>query len=131
MGDRIILMQDGVIQQSATPTDIYEHPKNLFVASFIGSPQINTFRCTKTANEIKFDEFNGSMTTETLKSLLPNDSRQLEIPDGKYVLGIRPEDFTVGNDGNHRIFTGKVYFVEILVQIIFSIQRWRQNCHFT
>mgnify|MGYP000847789873 CR=1 FL=1 len=114
MGDRIILMQDGVIQQSATPTDIYEHPKNLFVASFIGSPQINTFRCTKTANEIKFDEFNGSMTTETLKSLLPNDSRQLEIPDGKYVLGIRPEDFTVGNDGNHRIFTGKVYFVENL-----------------
>jgi multiple sugar transport system ATP-binding protein len=114
MGDRIILMQDGVIQQSATPTDIYEHPKNLFVASFIGSPQINIFKCTKTGNVIKFDEFDCAMTAENLLSLLSKDIGHASIPDGKYVLGVRPEDFTIGNEGNHRVFSGKVYFVENL-----------------
>ena len=39
----VVVMKDGVIQQVASPKEIYDHPKNLFVASFIGSPQMNTF----------------------------------------------------------------------------------------
>ena len=45
LGTRIVVMKDGVIQQIASPKEIYEKPTNLFVASFIGSPQINTFNC--------------------------------------------------------------------------------------
>ena len=41
LGTRIVVMNDGVIQQVDTPKRIYDHPKNLFVASFIGSPQMN------------------------------------------------------------------------------------------
>ena len=41
LGTRIVVMKDGVIQQVATPREIYNHPANLFVAGFIGSPQMN------------------------------------------------------------------------------------------
>jgi multiple sugar transport system ATP-binding protein len=44
MGDRIVVMKDGVIQQVAAPIDLYDNPKNLFVAGFIGSPPMNFFR---------------------------------------------------------------------------------------
>lgn len=43
MADRIVVMNDGHIQQIGTPTDIYEHPENLFVANFVGSPAMNLF----------------------------------------------------------------------------------------
>ncbi|MEF9917617.1 MAG: ATP-binding cassette domain-containing protein, partial [Lachnospiraceae bacterium] len=43
MADRIVVLNDGVIQQVGTPIEIYEKPKNVFVASFIGKPQINLF----------------------------------------------------------------------------------------
>ena len=42
MGTRIVVLKDGFIQQVSTPQDLYEHPVNLFVATFIGSPQMNT-----------------------------------------------------------------------------------------
>ena len=41
MGTRIVVMKDGIIQQVDTPQNIYEHPVNMFVAGFIGSPQMN------------------------------------------------------------------------------------------
>src|SRR5207245_1528610 len=44
MGDRIVVMKDGVIQQVAEPIDLYDHPKNMFVAGFIGSPPMNFFK---------------------------------------------------------------------------------------
>ena len=43
LGTRIVVMKDGVIQQVASPKEIYENPANMFVAGFIGSPQMNTF----------------------------------------------------------------------------------------
>ena len=41
MGDRIVVMKDGYVYQVDTPKNIYDHPANIFVASFIGSPQMN------------------------------------------------------------------------------------------
>ena len=43
MADRIVIMKDGVIQQVGKPMELYDHPKNQFVAGFIGSPQMNFF----------------------------------------------------------------------------------------
>lgn len=113
MGDRIVLMQDGVIQQSASPTEIYEQPINHFVASFIGSPQINFFNCTKTGGIMQFDDFECSISIDKLRGLLFKDIAY-DFPDGKYELGVRPEDFIVGNGGGTSLFNGKVFFVENL-----------------
>ena len=41
LGDRVVVMRGGVVQQVGSPTDLYDHPKNLFVAGFIGSPSMN------------------------------------------------------------------------------------------
>ncbi len=51
MGDKIVVLNNGKIQQVDTPFNIYENPANLFVATFIGSPQINTFEAEVTETE--------------------------------------------------------------------------------
>jgi len=114
IGDRIILMQDGVIQQSATPTEVYDQPKNLFVASFIGSPQINIFNCTKTGDSFHFDEFNCTVPVSRMRGLFFVDIGSSSLPDGRFELGVRPEDFTVDGQDANRLFDGKVFFVENL-----------------
>lgn len=87
MGDRIVVMKDGVVQQVDTPNNLYNNPYNLFVAGFIGSPGMNFMPC-------KFDNY---------KSLIVGDSKipvrninqldSLKKLDGENLtLGIRPED---------------------------------------
>ena len=46
LGDRIVIMRDGFIQQIGTPQEVFNHPANLFVAGFIGTPQMNLFDAT-------------------------------------------------------------------------------------
>ena len=85
MADRIVIMKEGVIQQVGKPMELYDHPKNLFVAGFIGSPQMNFFDVTVDGNTVKFS--NGSVLTlpeETMSSLNGHS--------GVMVLGIRGED---------------------------------------
>lgn len=85
MADRIVIMKDGVIQQVGKPMELYDHPKNRFVAGFIGSPQMNFFEVTVDQNLVRFKDGNTMTLSEgTLKKL---NGRQ-----GKMVLGIRGED---------------------------------------
>ncbi len=88
MGDRIVVMKDGVVQQIDTPLNLYNLPQNRFVASFIGSPAMNILdgKIIKD-NGIWFDEGN-------LKLKLPeNYEKKLERYVGKEIsFGIRPED---------------------------------------
>ena len=90
MGDRIVVMKDGLIQQFDTPKVLYSSPDNLFVAGFIGSPQMNFLDVTIVAEDGK------------LFAILNND--KLEIPAFKHealtpyigktvIMGIRPENF--------------------------------------
>lgn len=58
MADRIVIMNKGVVQQIGTPKEIYNHPTNVFVATFIGSPSMNILNVTIKDNIIKFDENN-------------------------------------------------------------------------
>ncbi len=46
MGDRVTVMRDGVVQQCADPQTLYDHPRNIFVAAFIGSPAMNLYEAT-------------------------------------------------------------------------------------
>ncbi len=91
MGTRIVVMKDGIIQQIDTPTCLYDNPENLFVASFLGSPQMNFFKAqlVKEGNKI-YSVFGNN------KILVP-ESRAKRIIDDYYigrevVMGVRPED---------------------------------------
>lgn len=89
MGDRIVVMKDGIIQQVAPPQDLYDRPANVFVASFIGSPAMNFLhgRLEASAERLLFD-------SGTFKVELPASLREsAECYIGKPVLlGVRPED---------------------------------------
>ncbi|MGH4137297.1 ABC transporter ATP-binding protein [Clostridium sp.] len=91
MGTRIVVMKDGLAQQVDTPSNIYEHPVNMFVAGFIGSPQMNFM-------EAKIAEQNGEivLTFDDEIVILPKDKADV-IKEKSYigktvVMGIRPED---------------------------------------
>jgi len=88
MGDRIVVMKDGYIQQVDAPTDLYDNPNNIFVASFIGTPPMNFFEgvMLKQDDKIVFDE--GTFSLETPEKW--NDTLGPYV-DKKVVFGVRPE----------------------------------------
>ncbi|MEZ3421403.1 MAG: sn-glycerol-3-phosphate ABC transporter ATP-binding protein UgpC [Eubacterium sp.] len=90
MADRIVVMKDGVIQQTDTPPMLYNHPANLFVAGFIGTPQMNFIDAAVEKNGMKTELAFGDC-----RITVPDRMEQpLSDYNGKtLVLGIRPEDF--------------------------------------
>jgi multiple sugar transport system ATP-binding protein len=88
MGDRIAIMNAGILQQVGTPGEIYDHPANLFVAGFIGSPTMNFVPATTE---------NGSAKASGFSVKLPK-----AVSAAKGTLGFRPESLTdrVTDDGN-------------------------------
>ncbi|WP_214627446.1 ABC transporter ATP-binding protein [Paenibacillus agaridevorans] len=99
MGSRIVVMKDGEIQQVAPPQQMYDHPCNLFVAGFIGSPQMNFIRgkIKRENDELYFD-------TKRLHWKLPTRHAEAleaaQIGFGQVVLGVRPE--YIGVDAEFR-----------------------------
>ncbi len=93
MGDRICVMKDGRIMQVAEPLTLYNRPDNLFVAGFIGSPQMNFFRGTIARAEGKLTFIETNPATP-LRLILPDAlaARAANYVDKKIVLGIRPEN---------------------------------------
>ncbi len=90
LADRIVVMRDGVVQQIGTPDEIYEHPCNIFVASFLGSPPINYLEGVLEAEGAAARVRAGSFAA----TLPPETAARLSQPPGEVVLGIRPEDVT-------------------------------------
>ena len=91
LGTRIVVMKDGVMQQVATPIDLYTKPCNLFVAGFIGSPQMNFIDCKVVRDEEGIKLAFGSYAVK-----LP-ESKAEKLVEGGYIdkdviMGIRPED---------------------------------------
>ncbi|TPW28981.1 ABC transporter ATP-binding protein [Pararhizobium mangrovi] len=98
LADRVVVMNRGVIQQIATPTEIYDNPANTFVAGFIGSPAMNL---------VEGDISDGVFTTENMRlEGLPHTA------SGRVILGFRAEDATV-TEGEGAI-TGSIYALELL-----------------
>ncbi len=103
LGDRVVVMKDGVAQQVGSAAAIYHSPQNRFVAGFLGSPSMNFLngRLVKEASELYFDEGSG-------KLLVPaKTAEQLTAHVGRdVVLGVRPELLSdreharFGTDGN-------------------------------
>lgn len=99
MGTRIVVMKDGVVQQVADPQTIYQKPSNMFVAGFIGSPQMNFIDCTLVEEKGKiYVEYQDSRIELSERSF---DKIKSEGYIGKeVVLGIRPENVIVNSENN-------------------------------
>jgi len=88
LADRIAVMHDGVLQQVGTPTEVYRHPANLFVAQFIGSPVMNTAEARlREEGELVIGDDDGAFALPA-----PLWQRLARVGDGGLTLGIRPED---------------------------------------
>jgi multiple sugar transport system ATP-binding protein len=113
LGDRVVVMRDGVVQQVGEPLELYNQPANKFVAGFIGSPAMNFAT-------VKVNGANGSLVAENagLHITLPGETaRRLRGHIGREVtLGVRPEDLTVAGtaDLDQLCFDAVVEVVEQL-----------------
>ena len=113
LGDRIVIMKDGFIQQVGTPEEVFERPGNLFVAEFIGAPKMNIIRTnlvieggkyyvTPYGSKIEVDGENG----ELLKAK--------GIPAGEILLGVRPEHMTLVHESAANTINGNILVNEMM-----------------
>jgi multiple sugar transport system ATP-binding protein len=115
MGDRIVVMNKGAIQQMDTPQNVYEHPVNKYVAGFIGSPPMNFIDCRLVEGEGSIRAVNRELDLR-----IPPSKLHLVAPHcGKaVVLGIRPEHITYPlsnpSETNGSTFQAAVWMVELL-----------------
>ena len=98
LGDRIVIMRDGFIQQIGTPQEVFSNPRNLFVAGFIGTPQMNFFDAKLVREGDKFfvelANEKVELSAEKEARLLANDVQSQEI-----TVGVRPEHLTLADKG--------------------------------
>lgn len=108
LADRIVLMKDGGIEQVGTPAEIYERPRTLFVAGFIGTPNMNFIDATVEANG------DGWLLRVEGASFAVSGKRFLLADGQKIVLGIRPADLETAEAGSAEIncVTGTADLVE-------------------
>ncbi|GGN99038.1 MULTISPECIES: ABC transporter ATP-binding protein [Haloarcula] len=93
MSDRIVILNDGTIQQVGTPAEVYADPVNKFVADFIGSPSMNFFDVSLDDGVLYGDDFEYAIPSD-LANVVRQNARSDDL-----VLGIRPEHVTVDTDG--------------------------------
>ncbi len=104
MGDKIVVMNHGVVEQFGKPQDIYDHPATLFVAGFIGSPSMNFLRYE---GAVRAGDRSVSLNGVTIATPEIHD----EAAPGPRVLGVRPEHVQLGDSGAYR---GKIEASEYL-----------------
>ena len=96
LGDRIVIMKDGFIQQVGTPTQVFDMPLNLFVAEFIGAPKMNTFK-----TKLVYEGGKYYVTPYGAKLEVSGEKAELlakkNITNKEIVLGVRPEHITLAD----------------------------------
>ena len=110
LGDRIVIMKDGFIQQIGTPQEVFNHPYNLFVATFIGTPQMNMFENAKLIKvdgkyAVQLDNQTVVLSDEKQAKLAANNVAEQDV-----VLGVRPEHIELTAGG----IEGKVDVSEMM-----------------
>ena len=99
LGDRIVIMKDGVIQQTGTPQQVFNHPENLFVAGFIGVPQMNFFDAELLLEggvySVKLGGAKVILSGEKQARLKANNVQPQTV-----TLGVRPENISLTEDAN-------------------------------
>ena len=113
LGDRIVIMKDGFIQQVGTPTEVFERPSNLFVAEFIGAPKMNIMRTnlvvengkyyvTPFGSKIEVDGENGELL------------KKKGIKAGEILLGVRPEHINLVSNAASNTINGHLLVNEMM-----------------
>jgi inositol-phosphate transport system ATP-binding protein len=107
MADRIAVLSQGHLQAFDTPEELYDRPRTLFVASFVGNPPMNLVNV-----DVSHDNGHFAVANESLHFVAPEErAEKAAAHDGKVIMGIRPEDITISPDGQ---LEGEVFVVEPL-----------------
>ena len=99
LGDRIVIMKDGFVQQVGTPTEVFDMPVNLFVAEFIGAPKMNTFKCDLVREGDKFfvTPYGAKIEVTGKKAEM---LKARNVQSQQIVLGVRPEHMNLAQPGD-------------------------------
>ena len=98
LGDRIVIMKDGFIQQVGTPQEVFNHPYNLFVAGFIGSPQMNFFDAELIKVDGKYAVKLGNLVVELSEDKQARLAAN-QVEEQSVTLGVRPEHIHLDKEG--------------------------------
>ncbi|MDO4479012.1 MAG: sn-glycerol-3-phosphate ABC transporter ATP-binding protein UgpC [Lachnospiraceae bacterium] len=98
LGDRIVIMKDGVVQQIGTPQEVFNHPVNSFVAGFIGMPQMNMFDAELVLEDGKYYAVLDGMKTE-ITGKKHDKLAAAGIGSQKITLGVRPQHIELAKNG--------------------------------
>ncbi len=113
LGDRIVIMKDGFIQQVGTPTEVFDMPVNIFVAEFIGAPKMNTFKSNLVCE-------NGKYFVTPYGAKIEVTGKKAEMLKAKgvgskeIVLGVRPEHFVLSNANDPKAIPCKIVVNEMM-----------------
>ena len=115
LGDRIVIMRDGYVQQIGTPQDVFNRPANLFVAGFIGMPQMNFFdaHLVRVDNEfhVETEHMSFDLSPETANLLAES---WVAAPATDVTVGIRPEQIILTDKGETTAFQGVIEVTELM-----------------
>jgi multiple sugar transport system ATP-binding protein len=115
LGDRVVVMKDGVIQQCGAPLDVYHHPTNRFVAGFVGTPPMNFFEGTivQEGERLFFDEGTGRLAVPERARAALSGRRGSSV-----ILGVRPQALreapVTGSDASGNVLSMQVGVIEPL-----------------
>ena len=113
LGDRIVIMKDGFIQQVGTPTEVFDMPLNLFVAEFIGAPKMNTFKTDLICEDGKYyvTPYGAKIEVTGKKA---DKLREQGIGSRQILLGVRPEHFVLSDASNPAAIPCKIVVNEMM-----------------
>ena len=112
MGDRIVILEGGELQQQGRPTDVYEHPVNRFVGGFIGSPSMNfvDVAVDPDGDRLHLTDPDGGFEYDLSAAYV--DRHEDDLESSRYTLGVRPENVTVADGGAANAITATIDVVE-------------------
>ena len=113
LGDRIVIMKDGFIQQVGTPTEVFDMPVNLFVAEFIGAPKMNTFKTGLICEDGKYfvTPYGAKIEVTGKKAEM---LKEKNVQSGEIILGVRPEHFVLADQDNPAAIPCKIVVNEMM-----------------
>ena len=113
LGDRIVIMKDGFIKQVGTPTEVFEQPKNLFVAEFVGAPKMNTMKTSLICEDGRYyvTPFGAKIEVDGVKAELLRDAG---VGSREVILGVRPEHITLEKSAAPNCIEGTLQVNEMM-----------------
>ena len=113
LGDRIVIMKDGYVMQVGTPQELFNHPANLFVAGFIGMPQMNFFDASLKRIGDGYSTFVGNSEIKVPAYICEALKKRGNIPS-EAILGVRPENLTIVPDGTENSISAQIKVTEMM-----------------